>query len=103
MKEPIEQANSNPFETVWVFLAELNTSPDVGCFKEIICDRSLNGEPLPENMVVLGAMNPCRKRRQTRLKEERNSELENALAKLVYRVFPLPPTLKVCTFKVKGF
>jgi hypothetical protein len=33
-------------------------------FKEIICDHSLNGEPLPSNLIVLGALNPVRRRKQ---------------------------------------
>ena len=37
---------------------------EVGLFKEIICDHSLNGQPLPTNLIILGALNPVRRRKQ---------------------------------------
>lgn len=47
-------------------------------------DRSLEGDMLPENLAVLAACNPYRRHRQT--------------GKLVYRVHPLPETMKVRTY-----
>ena len=50
-------------QDVWVFLDEVNTSPDIGWFKEIVCDLSLDGEPLPYNMKIIAACNPYRRRK----------------------------------------
>lgn len=30
----------------------------MGLFKEIVCDRSLNGVPLPDNLKIVAACNP---------------------------------------------
>ncbi|CAF0853494.1 unnamed protein product [Didymodactylos carnosus] len=43
---------------LWIFFDEFNTTKNVGLIKEIVCERTLLGERLPENMVFLGACNP---------------------------------------------
>ena len=103
---PIQYAADNPTKTVLVFLDEVNTSLDVGGFKEVICDHSLKGEDFPENMVIIAALNPYRRRHKTKeqLEEEEAAdannpkhfvdELDRQMGSLVYRVFPLPPSLK---------
>lgn len=64
-------------------------------FEEIICDHSLNGEPLPENLIVIGALNPKRPRlRQGCGLRDASVGLEDPMANLVYRVYPLPATMK---------
>ena len=65
LDEPIHFALQNPTNTVLVFLDEVNTSPDCGGFKEVICDHSLKGEEFPDNMVIIAALNPYRKRHKT--------------------------------------
>ena len=45
---------------VVVFLDEVNTASVLGLLKEIIVDRSLNGELLEENIVIIAACNPVR-------------------------------------------
>ena len=54
MSKAIERAEEakKKGENIWVFFDEINTSPEVGLFKEIVCDRSLKGETLPDNLVV---------------------------------------------------
>ncbi|CAF1340047.1 unnamed protein product [Adineta steineri] len=47
---------------LWIFFDEFNTTCNIGLLKEIICERTLLGEPLPANMVFLGACNPRRKK-----------------------------------------
>eukprot|EP00493_Phyllostaurus_siculus_P022883 UN23217 len=95
MQKPIEHAESTDF-MVWVFLDEVNTSPEVGLFKEIICDHSLYGEPLPTNLIVLGALNPVRRRKKVSagLKRKDMAGVETYMNNLVYRVYPLPETMK---------
>eukprot|EP01083_Nonionella_stella_P073155 197581_1 len=77
---------------LWIFFDEINTSPDIGYFKEIVCDQYFDGEALPSNMKVIAACNPYRKRNVDHLSEK--SILNDPLAKFVYRVYPLPSTMK---------
>eukprot|EP00494_Astrolonche_serrata_P029108 UN29375 len=81
---------------IWVFLYEVNTSPEIGMFKEIICDHSMNGDPLPINLVVLGALNPVRRRKKVShgFTQKDQAGVETYMNNLVYRVYPLPPTMK---------
>merc|ERR1719483_1152569 len=96
MVDPIKAATASPYDMIWVFLDEVNTSPEIGMFKEIICDHSLNGEPLPKNLVVLGALNPVRRRKKVSsgLAAKDQAGVETYMNNLVYRVYPLPPTMK---------
>merc|ERR1712048_1346695 len=57
-----EVAHNTTSQDVWVFLDEVNTSPDIGWFKETVCDHSLDGVPLPYNMKIIAACNPYRRR-----------------------------------------
>ena len=43
---------------LWVFFDEFNTSDAIGVICEIICNRKLFGQILPENMAFLAACNP---------------------------------------------
>eukprot|EP01083_Nonionella_stella_P178100 628132_1 len=74
------------------FLDEINTSPAIGYLKEILCDDSFEGTPLPENMKVIAACNPYRKRNIGHL--SRRSVLADPLSQFMYRVYPLPSTMK---------
>eukprot|EP01083_Nonionella_stella_P289833 986305_1 len=77
---------------LWIFLDEINTSPAIGYLKEILCDDSFEGTPLPENMKVIAACNPYRKRNIGHL--SRRSVLADPLSQFMYRVYPLPSTMK---------
>eukprot|EP00047_Mylnosiga_fluctuans_P000005 m.183312 g.183312 ORF g.183312 m.183312 type:complete len:5791 (+) comp10000_c0_seq6:916-18288(+) len=45
--------------TVLSFIDEFNTTPNLmGAIKEIFCDGSLDGQPLPKNIFWVAAMNP---------------------------------------------
>jgi len=67
----------------------------MGLITEIMCKRTMHGEPLPEKLVFLGAVNPYR----TMTKKMKHSGLtyhtDNAdkSSTLVYTVNPLPHTL----------
>ena len=55
-------AEKDAKKRLWVFFDEFNTTPNIGLLKEIICERTLLGESLPNNMVFLGACNPQRRK-----------------------------------------
>ena len=104
--KPVAFAQENATKTVLVFLDKINTSPAVGVFKEVICDHSLKGEKLPKNMVIIASLNPYRQRHKTMMQIEEEKwadannprhsvdDLDRQMGSLVYRVFPLPPSLK---------
>ncbi len=85
-----------------VFLDEVNTCNSMALFKEIVCDRMLEGIALPDNFIVLAACNPYRRR--TALADtvaHKNTAHNNkavnadsiAMKDLVYCVFPLPESM----------
>ncbi|KAJ3039270.1 hypothetical protein HDV00_012358 [Rhizophlyctis rosea] len=41
-----------------LFIDEFNTSSSMGIMKELLCDPSLDGTPLPANLFIVAAMNP---------------------------------------------
>ena len=47
-------------ETV-VFFDEANTTDAIGLIKEIMCDRSLYGKPISEELKFIAACNPYKK------------------------------------------
>ncbi|CAF0876681.1 unnamed protein product [Rotaria sordida] len=62
-KKRAEQCKQrDPKKRFWIFFDEFNTTSSIGLFKEIICERTLLGESLPDNMVFLGACNPQRQK-----------------------------------------
>ena len=84
----------------------------MGLFKEIICDRSLDGAPLPDNILVIAACNPYRLRvskarccgeEMAGLLFEYSAQqsgvsniasgISDPLRNLVYRVHPLPESM----------
>ncbi len=82
--------------TVFVFLDEVNTCAHMGLLNEAICHRSIYGRRLQDGIQILAALNPFRLRPK---KEEMglvlgHNPVEDPLSRLVYRVHPIPPTLK---------
>lgn len=91
---------------LWIFFDEFNTTINIGLLKEIICERTLLGRSLPENIVFLGACNPLR---QKTSKLEQNDDAHIGLRKnryemqkllhsstdrsLLYTVVPIPETM----------
>ncbi|ETN97359.1 hypothetical protein RFI_40172, partial [Reticulomyxa filosa] len=76
---------------IWVFLDEVNTSPDIGWFKELICDHRLDGVKISDRIKIIAACNPYR------LRKVQNSEVMNmncSLGKWMYHVVPLCDTMK---------
>ncbi|ETO18534.1 hypothetical protein RFI_18732, partial [Reticulomyxa filosa] len=76
---------------MWVFLDEVNTSPDIGWFKELICDHRLDGVKISDQIKIIAACNPYRPRKV------QTSDITNKndpLSKWMYRVVPLCDTMK---------
>ena len=109
--------------SVYVFLDEVNTCVHMGVINEAICHRSLNGHRIADGVQILAALNPYRLRPEreemglvdnnpaaaaaatavtfpraatgsnTRPLSSTKHETD-ILSKLVYRVHPIPPTLR---------
>jgi hypothetical protein len=75
----------------WVFLDEINTCNCLGLIADIICQRSLQGQPLPDNIIIVSACNPYR----LRSKQDKGIGLvkQRIQNNLVYTVNPLPETI----------
>jgi RZ type zinc finger domain/AAA domain (dynein-related subfamily) len=115
MRYVIAEACAFPRERIVVFLDEVNTCNCMGLFKEMVCDRSMNGQLLPPNLKLIAACNPYRLKPARALQEEKMAGLifdhhshtlgENVgtgitdpLKDLVYRVHPLPESMIDCVF-----
>ncbi|ETO14750.1 hypothetical protein RFI_22618 [Reticulomyxa filosa] len=106
LEKPLKEAQQHKDQTYLIFLDEINTSPEIGAFKEVVCDHSLKGKAFPDNVVIIAALNPFRRRHRTASdiaedkEEERNvkkyyaDDLDKEMCQLVYRVFPLPKSLQ---------
>ncbi|XP_069916285.1 E3 ubiquitin-protein ligase RNF213 isoform X2 [Oryctolagus cuniculus] len=92
-----------------LFFDEANTTEAISCIKEVLCDRSVGGQPLAENsgLHIIAACNPYRRHTQEMIRRLESAGLgyrvsaqETAdrlgsipLRQLVYRVHALPPSL----------
>ena len=43
-----------------LFFDEVNTTEALGLIKEVVCDRTLNGKPIPDELKFAAACNPYR-------------------------------------------
>ena len=77
--------------TLCIFFDEVNTSSCMGVFKELVIDHSLDGERLPENIVIVAAGNPARDKIE--IAGDRREELGNEWAIGHYQVHPLPASM----------
>ncbi len=82
-------------QPVWVFLDEINTCDYLGTINEVMCHRTIRGEPLPSNLVFIAACNPYRLRPVGKILTSGLSEKasRDEYSRLVYRVHPLPETM----------
>jgi len=111
MSDRIVEAQAlNSNERLVVFLDEVNTCNSMGLFKEIICDRSMDGLILPDSLKIIAACNPYRLK-QGLMKEADTmaglifdhfagghgdnvgTGITDPLKDLVYRVHPLPESM----------
>lgn len=72
---------------VVIFFDEINTSSCVGIMKELLIDRTLNGDDIPSNVFLVAACNPYRDTKQPHLETEQ-------WTRGVYRVRQLPPSIQ---------
>ena len=110
----VANAYGHPDEDVWTFLDEVNTASCVGLFRELVCDRSMRGTKLPENLRIFAACNPYRLKKKfhetsglvLNLPEanscnsysQPNVPQLTPLTDLVYAVYPLPQSLIACAW-----
>ena len=58
----LDDAKRRPLQRKVIFFDEVNTCNSMGLFKEIVCDRCMNGIPIPDNVKLIAACNPYRLR-----------------------------------------
>ena len=81
---------------LWVFFDELNTCNSLGLITDILINRSYNGVKLSDSIRLIGACNPCRRRKDNKAQcGLRNSSNNNDL---VYLVKDLPQSLMYYVF-----
>ncbi len=72
-------------KNLWIFFDEFNTTENLGLICEILTERTLLGEPLPENMCLLAACNPY-KLRSKRIGYSENADVGIKRAKANNRI-----------------
>ena len=97
MKEIDEDAKNNKEKEIWVFFDEINTCLSMPFLTEIFINRTYNGEKLSENIRLIGACNPYRKRKENTEKFGLNRDQDNE-NELVYLVKTLPQSLLYYVF-----
>jgi len=82
---------------LWVFFDEINTCLSLSLLTEIFINRTYNGKKLEDNIRLIGACNPYRKRKGNKEKcgLSRSDDIDN---ELVYLVQPLPQSLLYYVF-----
>ena len=117
--DEVSQLGASQDQRLIVFFDEVNTCNSMGLFKEIVCDHSMNGVPLPASIRTMAACNPYRLRPEALRKQENKEEaggetglvfehhmaiegnedgavgtgIHDPLKDLVYRVHPLPESM----------
>ena len=96
MKNIIEKSEKIK-EEIWILFDDINTSLSFSLLTEIFINRTYNGEIISDNIRLIGACNPYRKRKAFTEKFGfyRQEENEN---ELVYLVNPLPQSLLYFVF-----
>ncbi len=56
---------------LWVFFDEFNTTENIGLISEILCERTMEGEKIPDNICLVAACNPY-KLRSNKIRIEEN-------------------------------
>lgn len=71
MREYLNLARQIAPKKLWIFFDEFNTTESIGVICEILCERTLFGEPIEDNMCLLAACNPY-KLRSRRIRFDEN-------------------------------
>jgi len=95
--EEAKKLKNEQGKELWVFFDEINTCLSLSLITEIFINRTYNGKKLEENIRLIGACNPYRKRRENKEKcgLSRSDDIDN---ELVYLVQPLPQSLLFYVF-----
>ena len=91
MEEMNEKAKKQNKE-LWVFFDEINTCLSMSLLTEIFINKTFNGEKLNDNIRLIGACNPYRRRKKGFERCGYGRETDNN-KELVYLVQPLPQSL----------
>jgi len=85
----IEEVKSNKENEVWVFFDEINTCLSLAILIEISINRTYNEENLSENIRLIGAWNPYRKRIVDTEKSglNRDDDNENEIVYILLNLF----------------
>ena len=99
MDEANDDANEfkKQSKELWLFFDEINTCLSLSLLTEIFINRTYNGIKIADNIRLIGACNPYRKRRDNKEKcgLSRSDDTDN---ELVYLVQPLPQSLLYYVF-----
>ena len=105
MNEMNETAKSEKYKNkeLWIFFDEINTCLSLALLTEIFVNRAFNGKKLEDNIRLIGACNPYRKRKEDiercgLIREDDEDEDDKYKDKLVYRVEQLPESLLYYVF-----
>ena len=101
--EKMDEANKEAEEVkkkgkeLWLFFDEINTCLSLSLLTEIFINRTYNGKTVLDNIRLIGACNPYRKRKGNKEKcgLSRSDDTDN---ELVYLVQPLPQSLLYYVF-----
>ena len=77
---------------LWVFFDEINTCKSLSLLTEIFMNRTFNGDKLEDNIRLIGACNPYRRRKELSEKCGLTRE-DDEEEELVYKVEQLPQSL----------
>ena len=91
-----EKIAKNHKDELWLFFDEINTCSSLSLMTEIFIKRTYNGNKLSDNIRLIGACNPYRKRKNNKEKCGLNFPDDND--ELVYLVNPLPQSLLYYVF-----
>ena len=91
MNEMNEKAKKQERE-LWIFFDEINTCLSLSLLTEIFINKTYNGEKLNDNIRLIGACNPYRRRKKGFQRCGYSRENDND-KELVYLVHPLPQSL----------
>ena len=86
-------------DEIWIFFDDINTCQSLSLLTEIFNNRTYNGEKINENIRLIGAYTPYRKRKIYIKKYNITSDIENEKEnELVYSVELLPQSLLYFVF-----
>ena len=108
MEEMNETAKSKKYKNkeLWLFFDEINTCLSLDLLTEIFVNRTFNGKKLEDNIRLIGACNPYRKRKEDseicglirEYDEDDEDNKDDQTKKLVYMVEQLPESLLYYVF-----